>query len=63
MIMETEGGSIDDEIEQAFNAIDKDGNGTLDIDEVGRLFESLGQTQTPEEVRLKDSLSFQNKLI
>lgn len=45
--------NIDNEIDAAFKAIDKDGNGTLDMEEVGQLFEKLGQPQTPEDVSIR----------
>jgi len=39
------------EYREAFKLFDKDGNGTIDIDELGSVMKNLGQSPTNEELR------------
>ena len=41
---------IDDDVREAFEQVDKDGNGSIDLIEFRRLMRSLGDTHAPAEV-------------
>ncbi|KAG4436631.1 EF-hand [Leptodontidium sp. 2 PMI_412] len=52
MSIKTKPSNADDEMRSAFNVFDKDGSGTISVDELGQLMKTFGENLSDEDLKV-----------